>query len=70
MAKRRMDVLSGRKYMDREGVEKTAWTKVGVAWETESGGWAVRIHCIPVPEKETGEVCLLLAEPREKQERF
>lgn len=69
MSKRRMDVLAPRKYTTRDGEEKSHWTNVGVAFETQTG-WAVRLHCIPVPEKETGEVVFMLMEPREKQERF
>lgn len=59
----RYDVLSTRKYTSG-GQEKTAWTNVGVAFEQKDGkGFSINLHAIPVPDKESGEIRLVMRIP-------
>lgn len=41
-------VCTGRKYKDRSGNEKTAWTRIGAAWPRESGGMSVQLDALPM----------------------
>ena len=69
MAGQRYDVLSARKYRTRDGQDKTAWSNVGVAFESKDGkGFSLSLHCIPVPDKESGEVRLLMRLPMPKDD--
>lgn len=58
------DICSGRRYTDREGQDKTAWTRVGVLIEKD-GKQYVKLEAIPLPN-EKGEVFLTVFEPRER----
>lgn len=55
----RLDALVGRK--DKNG--KTHWTKIGVAFPRDKGGYSVKLDALPLD----GE--LLLAVPLERGER-
>lgn len=64
----RYDVLATRRYKTGNGEEKTAWTNVGVAFEQKDGkGFSVNLHCVPVPDKETGEIRLVMRIPQPKE---
>lgn len=57
---KRMDVITGRK---DEKSGKTYWTRVGVAFERDKGGWSVKLDALPV----NGELLLVEPKPREEQ---
>ena len=56
------DIVSGRKYTDRNGQEKTQWTNVGTLIEKD-GKQYVKLKCYPLPN-EQGEVFLSVFEQR------
>lgn len=63
----RYDVLATRRYKTRDGEEKTAWTNVGVAFEQrDNKGFSVNLYAVPVPDKETGEIRLVMRLPMPK----
>lgn len=65
----RFDVLSVRKYKTRDGEEKSAWTSVGVAFAQRDGkGFSINLHAIPVPDKESGEIRLVMREPKPRDD--
>lgn len=68
----RMDVLAPREYT-QNGEKKTAYNRVGVAWETQNGGWSVKLEAVPVPQanQKTGalEVNILLMPPRDNSQQ-
>ena len=35
-------------YVDKEGSARSAWTKVGVAFENRDGSWAIELAAVPV----------------------
>lgn len=69
MATNRLDALAVRAYKDRDGNEKTAFTKIGTAWETKNGGWQLIFDALPIPTMgERGlevKVLLMLPKPRD-----
>jgi len=63
----RMDAVTARRYKDRDGNPKTAWTRVGSAWPT-SNGWSITFDALPIPalnDKGEMECRVLLMPPRE-----
>lgn len=60
---KRLDAMAPRKYKDRDGNEKTAWQRVGAAFEGKNGGWNVILEVMPLPVD--GQVRFSLFEPRE-----
>lgn len=65
----RYDVLATRKYKTRDGEEKTSWTNVGVAFAQRDGkGFSLNLHCVPVPDKESGEIRLVMRVPMPRDE--
>ena len=60
------DIVSGRKYTDRNGQEKTQWTNVGTLIEKD-GKQYVKLKAYPLPN-EKGEVFLSVFEPREQSD--
>lgn len=70
----RLDALVARKYTDRDGNEKTMWTKIGAAFPTQNGGYSVTLEALPLPTMgdrglET-RILLMVPKPREdSQER-
>ena len=58
------DIVSGRKYTDRNGQEKTQWTNVGTLIEKD-GKQYVKLKCYPLPN-EQGEVFLSVFEQRDQ----
>lgn len=57
------EVVSIRAYQDREGNEKTAFTKLGAAFEYRQGeGYMVKLEALPVPtlNADTGQLEYIL----------
>lgn len=46
----RYDCVVPRKYKTRDGSEKTAWTKIGVAFPTQQGGYRVTLEALPLSQ--------------------
>jgi hypothetical protein len=66
----RYDVLAVRKFNTRDGEEKSMWTNVGVAFSQKDGkGFSINLHCVPVPDKESGEIRLVMRVPMPKEDR-
>jgi hypothetical protein len=66
----RYDVLSVRKYKTRDGEEKSAWTSVGVAFSQRDGkGFSINLHAVPVPDKDSGEIRLVMRVPMPREDR-
>lgn len=59
---KRLDALAIREYTDNSGEKRTAFTRIGVAFETRNGGWSVLLDAIPAPTE--GQFKILLTEPR------
>lgn len=56
-------VLTGRDYEDKHtNAKKTAWTRIGAAWRTDSGAIQVRLDALPVD----GTMLIKEDEPRDK----
>lgn len=71
----RLDALVARKYTDRDGNEKTSWTKIGAAFPTTNGGYSITLEALPIPSMgdrglET-RILLMAPKPRDdaRQER-
>lgn len=67
----RLDALVARKYTDRDGNEKTQWTKIGAAFPTQAGGYSVTLEALPLPTMgdrglET-RILLMVPKPRDDQ---
>lgn len=62
---KRLDAMAPRKYKDRDGNEKTSWTRVGTAFEAKNGGWNVVLEVMPLPVD--GQIRFSLFEPRERE---
>jgi hypothetical protein len=63
----RMDVVCPRSYTTRDGEVKTAFSKIGVAFQTKNG-WAIQFEALPLPQLEDGKLVTkaLLMPPREQ----
>lgn len=64
----RLDALAMRKYKTAQGEEKTAFTKVGVAWANKGGGYTLTLESVPCAQPDRDGVMgvrILLAEPRD-----
>lgn len=60
----RLDVMTGRKYTGKDGVERTNWTRVGVAFTAKDGvSLNVQLDALPIDGR------LFITPPRERQER-
>lgn len=63
----RYDAVAVRKYTDRDGNEKSAFTTIGVAWPMKDrDGYSLRLHCLPAPAD--GEYVILLFPPKPREE--
>lgn len=62
----RLDALMAREYKSG-GETKTAFTKIGAAFETKSGGWSVILDAVPAPVE--GQFKILLMQPKPKDEQ-
>lgn len=64
----RYEAVAVRRYEDRDGNEKTAFTNIGVAWPMkERDGYSLRLHAMPAPEN--GEYVILLMPPKPKEDQ-
>lgn len=64
----RLNAIAARKYTDRDGNEKTSYTRIGVAWPfRDKEGYTVRLEAVPAPQD--GEFVILLMPPKDNQER-
>lgn len=67
----RMDAVMAREY-EVNGEKKTAFTKIGVAFATRSGGWQIRLEAMPAPRLGRDgqpELAFLLMPPRQENQR-
>lgn len=67
----RMDAVMAREY-EVNGEKKTAFTKIGVAFATRSGGWQIRLEAMPAPRLGRDgqpELSFLLMPPRQDNQR-
>jgi hypothetical protein len=63
----RLDALAPRTYRDRDGSDKTAFTKVGSAFPNKSGdGYTVLLDAIPAPQD--GQYKILLMTPKDRDD--
>jgi hypothetical protein len=60
----RYDIITGRKSKDGE---KTYWTKVGVAFSRDQGGFSIELEAYPLPDAE-GKVRVLMVEPKARDD--
>lgn len=67
----RLDALVARKYKDRDGNEKTQWTKIGAAFPTQAGGYSITLEALPLPTMgDRGlETRILLMVPKPREDR-
>lgn len=64
----RLEAVAVRRYEDRDGNEKAAFTNIGVAWPMKDrDGYTLRLHAVPAPEE--GEYTILLMPPKDKDDR-
>lgn len=65
----RLDALTVRTYRDRDGNEKTSFTKIGAAFETKNG-WMLSLDALPLPAMgERGlETKILLMPPKPRDD--
>jgi hypothetical protein len=52
-----------REYTNRDGEKKSAFTKIGAAFQTKNGGYQVVLDAFPAPVD--GQYKILLMEPRQ-----
>lgn len=62
----RLDALQAREY-DAGGTKKTAFTKIGAAFEMKGGGWSVVLDAMPAPVD--GQFKVLLMKPKPKEDK-
>jgi hypothetical protein len=64
----RYEAVAVRRYEDKDGNEKSAFTNIGVAWPMkERDGYSLRLHAMPAPED--GEYVILLMPPKPKEDQ-
>ena len=65
----RLDALMTRSYQ-QNGETKTSYTKVGVAFPLDGGGFRLKLEALPVPTIYDGKVecSMLLVPPRERDQ--
>jgi hypothetical protein len=50
MTGQRLDAIMARKYTDRDGNEKSAFTRLGTAFPITNGGYSIVLDAMPAPE--------------------
>lgn len=65
-----MDILMTRQY-ESQGETKTSYTKVGVAFPLQNGGFRLRFEAIPVPTIYDGKIecSMLMVEPKPRDQQ-
>ena len=68
MSSLKYELMHGRKYMSA-GEEKTAWTKCGAVFESESGYLAMKLEFLPMKANDQGDYwfSMFVPKPREQQ---
>lgn len=62
------DVIAPRTYKDRQGNEKSSFTKVGVAFPMrDRDGFNVQLEAIPAPQDGVFRLMLMRPKPRDEQ---
>jgi hypothetical protein len=66
----RLDAMIARDFTDRDGNNKTAWTRIGTAWPAKQGtGYSIVLEALPLPSMSSDgklECRILLREPIER----
>ena len=63
----RYDALTVSKYVDRNGDEKSFFTKIGTMFQSKSGDtYSLELIALPIPDKE-GKVRLFLKQPEQRE---
>ncbi len=57
MSGNRLDALTVTEY-ESKGEKKARWTRIGVAFERDKGGWDIRLEALPINGR------IMLMEPR------
>ena len=64
----RYDAVAVRKYQDRNGNEKTAYTNIGTAFPfRDKDGFTIRLNAMPAPAD--GEFTIMLFPPKPREEK-
>ena len=63
---RRLDAMTGRKYKDAQGQEKTSWLRIGVLLMKDDGKMSLKLEAYPLPN-EKGEIWISFMEPRDRR---
>lgn len=65
----RLDICAGRKYTDRDGKEKTQWTKIGILFPSKSGeGYSGTLEFLPLTPDEKGGVRIACFPQRDRKD--
>lgn len=65
----RYDAIMARKYTDRDGAEKSQFTRIGVAFPMKDrDGFSLTLDAFPAPDKETGQYRILLMPPKPRED--
>jgi uncharacterized protein VirK/YbjX len=63
----RYDALTVSKYVDRNGDEKSFFTKIGTMFQSKNGDtYSLELIALPIPDKE-GKVRLFLKQPEQRE---
>jgi len=69
----RLDAIAVAEYTDRSGERKTRFTRIGSAFATQNGGYAVVFDALPTPSiDKDGKLVtkMLLMPPRDDAQQF
>jgi hypothetical protein len=74
MTTQRLDAIMARKYQDRDGNEKSAFTRIGTAFTMQNGGYSIVLDAMPAPEAAQNgglqyRILLMAPKPREDAPR-
>jgi hypothetical protein len=70
MSTQRLDAIMARKYTDRDGNEKSAFTRIGTAFTMQNGGYSIVLDAMPAPEAAQNgglqyRILLMVPKPRD-----
>jgi hypothetical protein len=74
MSNTRLDAIMARKYTDRDGNEKSSFTRIGTAFTMQNGGYSIVLDAMPAPEAAQNggmqyRILLMVPKPREDAPR-
>jgi hypothetical protein len=74
MSNTRLDAIMARKYQDRDGNEKSQFTRIGTAFSMQNGGYSIVLDAMPAPEAAQNggmqyRILLMAPKPREDAPR-